>query len=138
MNVGLSLHAPRELRRSLEAAHAGSMERWLLKDLLLCASELVANAVVHSGCPGGDCLNVRATVSDGVLRLEVIDNGAGVRELKPRSTTPPSGLGYLELLTDRWSSYVDNSFHVWFEIDVVVRDRLVWRSLDPVAAVEGR
>jgi hypothetical protein len=58
-------------------------------------------------------------VNDGVLRVEVTDNGVGMDALVPRSMTPPSGLGYLELLSDRWSSRANHSVHVWFEIDVV-------------------
>jgi anti-sigma regulatory factor (Ser/Thr protein kinase) len=92
-----------------------------LDDLTILASEVVTNAVQHSGCPHGDPLHVRTTVLDGVLRMEVTDRGAGVEMLAPRSIDPPSGLGFLQMLSDRWSSRISNSFLVWFEIDVVSR-----------------
>src|SRR6478672_6521107 len=117
MTLALSLGAPREVRHWLEAQYRGSMDRSLLDDLTLLSSEMVTNAVQHSGCPRGDPLTVCTTVDHGVLRVEVTDNGVGTGELVPRSLTPPSGLGYVELLSDRWSSRANDSFHVWFEID---------------------
>ena len=67
------------------------MDRSLLDDLTLLASEVVTNAVQHSGCPQGDPLTVCTTVDNGVLRVEVTDNGVGVAALVPRSMAPPSG-----------------------------------------------
>ena len=52
---------------------------------------------------------------------KVGDEGSGLASLEPRSLNPPSGLGYLEILSDRWSSHQTDSFHVWFEIDVTAR-----------------
>jgi hypothetical protein len=37
--------------------------------------------------------------------------------LTPRSVEPPSGLQFVELLSDRWDGSKVNSFHVWFEIN---------------------
>jgi anti-sigma regulatory factor (Ser/Thr protein kinase) len=122
VTVALSLDAPRTVRHSLEAQYVGSMERSLLDDLTLLASEVVTNAVQHSGRPNGDPLDVQTTVIDGVLRLEVTDRGVGVHELEARSLKPPSGLGYVEILSDRWSSRANGSFQVWLEIDVVSRE----------------
>ena len=124
LTLALSVHAPRQVRHSLEARYVDSMERSLLDDLTLLASEVVTNAVQHSGCPQGDPLDVQTTVLDGVLRLEVTDRGAGMGTLAPRAIDPPSGLGYLQILSDRWSSRVNGSFRVWFEIDVVSRTML--------------
>jgi anti-sigma regulatory factor (Ser/Thr protein kinase) len=129
--VTLSRQAPREVRHSLEARYRESMERALLDDVTLLTSEVVTNAVQHSGCPDGDPLTVRARVADGTLRVEVVDQGSGVDGLTPRSLEPPSGLGYLHLLSDRWASEVGNSFHVWFEIDVETRTMLFRAPTDP-------
>lgn len=127
MLFGLSMHAPRQVRHSLEARYAGSMERSLLDDVTLLSSEVVTNAVQHSGRPDGDPLTFESSVIDGVLRVEVTDEGRGVLHLQPRAINPPSGLGYVEILSDRWSSHVNGSFHVWFEIDVTSRSML-WRK----------
>lgn len=121
LTVELSLQAPREVRHSLEARYAGSIERSLLDDVTLLASEMVTNAVQHSGRPDGDLLTFESSVVDGVLRVEITDEGRGVPRLEPRAIAPPSGLGYLEILSDRWSSHLNHSFHVWFEIDVASR-----------------
>ena len=118
LTVALSLQAPREIRHSLEARYAGAMERSLLDDVTLLASEVVTNAVQHSGRPDGDPVTLESSVVDGVLRVEITDEGQGVIRLEPRATDPPSGLGYVEILSDRWSSRLNDSFHVWFEIDV--------------------
>ena len=54
----------------------------------------------------------------------MVDGGKGVTPLRPRSQVLPSGLRYVELLSDRWGSDVANRFHVWFEIDVVANPLL--------------
>jgi hypothetical protein len=97
------------------------MERSLLDDVKIMASEVVTNSVHHSGRPHGDPISLTANVSGGVLRVEVIDQGSGTHPLEPRSTTPPSGLKMVAILSDRWSSRRDHSFHVSFEIDVTAR-----------------
>ena len=118
MMLALSVDAPRQVRDSLELQYAGTMERSLLDDLRLLASELVSNAVIHSGRPTGDSLTLETSIVDDVLRVEVTDGGEGVLLLTPRTTSPPSGLGLVEMLSDRWSSRQNDAFHVWFEIDV--------------------
>jgi len=124
VTVALSLHAPSQVRRSLESRYSESMDRPLLDDVVLLTSEMVTNAVQHSGRPDGDPLSVQASVSDGVLRIEVADLGHGVYNLEVGSVDPPSGLRFVQLLSDRWSSRINGSFRVWFEIDVVSRSVL--------------
>lgn len=124
MTVALSCRAPAAVRDSLETRYASTMDRSLLDDVKIMASELVTNAVQHSGRPDGDPLSLSATVADGVLHVDVGNEGSGVPSLEPRSLCPPSGLGYLEILSDRWSSHQTDSFHVWFEIDVTSRTLL--------------
>ena len=119
MSLRLSLHAPRQARRALAERCADSTELSLLDDVTMLTSEIVSNAVLHSGRPDGDEILVEARVSERVFRVEVTDNGRGVETLEPLSREPPSGLGYVHLLSDRWSSRQGDSFHVWFEIDVV-------------------
>ena len=118
MTLALSLRAPRAIRDSLEAEYGLTMDRGLLDDVKVMTSEAVTNAVIHSGRPDGDPISVTSTVTDGVLHVEVADEGRGVSNLSARSLEPPSGLGFLEILSDRWSSHQNGRFHVWFEIDV--------------------
>jgi anti-sigma regulatory factor (Ser/Thr protein kinase) len=124
VTLALSLRAPSDVRGWLKQRYVESMERSLLDDVTLLTSEVVTNAVQHSGCPEGDPLIVRASLVDDALRVEVTDQGIGLAQLTPRSMKPPSGLGFVHLISDRWSSAIGNSFHVWFEINVVTRSLL--------------
>jgi anti-sigma regulatory factor (Ser/Thr protein kinase) len=124
VTLALSNFAPSEIRRSLRARYRDSMEQSLLDDVTVLASEIVTNSVVHSGRPRGDAITVTATTIDGTLRVQVEDRGKGVHNLEPASIEPPSGLGYVQRLSDRWSSRSNGSFQVWFEIDVVNRTML--------------
>jgi anti-sigma regulatory factor (Ser/Thr protein kinase) len=128
MTTALTLRAPGAIRASLEARYATTMDRSLLDDVKVMASEMTSNAIRHSGRPDGDPLSISASVTDGVLHVEVGDQGHGVATLKPRSLDPPSGLGYLEILSDRWSSRQNTSFCVWFEIDVTSQTLLTRTS----------
>ena len=128
VTVPLSPQAPRQVRDSLKQRYLESMERSLLDDVTLLTSEIVTNSVQHSGCPEGDPLIVRSATVDDALRVQVTDQGQGVTTLTPRSMDPPSGLGFVQLVSDRWSSRVGNSFHVWFEIDVVTRSSVLHRA----------
>ena len=49
VSVALSVHAPGQARHSLEAQYLESMERSLLDDVTLCASEVVTDAVRRFG-----------------------------------------------------------------------------------------
>jgi anti-sigma regulatory factor (Ser/Thr protein kinase) len=124
MMVALSAQAPGAVRGTLETRYAATMDRALLDDVKVMASEIVTNAVRHSGRPDGDPLSLSTTVIDGVLHVEVGDEGLSVATLEPRSIDPPSGLGFLEILSDRWSSSRNGSFRVWFEVDVTSRTML--------------
>ena len=119
MTVPLSRHAPRQVRHSLEARYADAMDRSLLDDIQLMASEIATNSVQHSDRADGDPLAMRSSLVGGVFRVELKDRGSAVQPLEPRSTDPPSGLGLVERLSDRWGSN-NGSCHVWFEIDVTL------------------
>ncbi len=116
-SIPLSSSAPGTARRSFDGL-TGLVEASLLDDLRLLTSEIVTNAVQHSGCPQGDPITVDTALGKDVMRIEVLDQGDGVGSLRPRSSSPPSGLGYVNVLSDRWASVIVNSFQVWFEIDV--------------------
>lgn len=114
MIVELSIHAPSEVRTSLDR-YEGGIEAGLLDDVRLVSSELVSNAVLHSGRQHGDPIEYRFNILPGKLRVQVLDQGTGAPHLKPRA--PQSGLGMVEKISDRWSSDTDGSFNVWVEID---------------------
>src|SRR3954447_5377964 len=118
MTVPFSNEVPRQVRADLETRWGATLDRPLLDEVKMMASELVGNALVHSGRPVEDPLTLSIKITDDVLRLEVIDQGRGVEHLTPRQTFPASGPQCVDLLSDRWGSKHENSFHVWFEIDV--------------------
>jgi hypothetical protein len=117
VTIPLSGHAPGQARHALDR-YRERIEEGVLDDLRLLTSELVSNAVTHSRRGEGDPITVTFTLASERIRVEVVDRGEGVVELRPRSIAPPSGLQFVELISDRWSSLISNSFHVWFEIDV--------------------
>ncbi|MCW2813715.1 MAG: ATP-binding region ATPase domain protein [Nocardioides sp.] len=110
----------------------GRLHEWGLADdavdaAVLCLSELVTNAVVHTGAPS----EVRAVLEDDVLTVIVRDRGS------PRGSRPPSdgddgddgdvadplrvhgrGLGLVASLASRWGSELDEvGTTVWFVLD---------------------
>ena len=129
ITVPLSVKAPGDVRRALETGFVESMDRSLLDDVIVMASELVTNSVEHSGQPEGDQITLISEVTDGVFRLAVIDGGVGMDDpLLSDPSKPPSGLGFVEVLSDRWSAIRGQSFHVWFEIDVLHRRNILCRA----------
>jgi anti-sigma regulatory factor (Ser/Thr protein kinase) len=116
LTIPLSVEAPRRTRQSFDR-YSGAIEETLLDDLRLLSSEIVTNAVQHSGCPQGERLRIEVTTARDLIRVDVIDGGKRTKPVRARSQTPPSGLQYVELLSDRWSSGPTASFRVWFEID---------------------
>ena len=118
LTVGLSVDAPRQARHSL-AVYREQIEESVFDDLCVLTSELVTNAVQHSGRPPRDPIAITVTPGPDILRVDVTDGGACTTPLRARSFEPPSGLQYVELMSNRWGSEADNdTCRVWFEIDV--------------------
>ncbi|MFJ2867092.1 ATP-binding protein [Kitasatospora sp. NPDC087314] len=145
-----------QLAVQADPAEVGRARRWVLSRLLnhgldpdapvaetvvLVVSELVTNAVVHTGCPAvlRLCLPVEedpaAGEPPGPLRVEVAD--ASQAAPAPRhagadeDATNGRGLELVELLCERWGWYPDGSGkRVWCEIGAEAR------SADPLAGVD--
>jgi anti-sigma regulatory factor (Ser/Thr protein kinase) len=86
-----------------------------LENARLLVSELVANAVEHVEEDGE--LELRVALSDGVLRVEVLDPGPGF-EPRPRPADSDRGWGlhFTERLAVRWAADRDERARVWFEL----------------------
>ena len=85
---------------------------------VLCLSEVVTNAVVHTGQPS----EVRALLEDGVLTVSVRDQGvgytAGSVDADPLRVHG-RGLELVDALASRWGSEVDNvGMTVWFVFEL--------------------
>ncbi len=81
---------------------------------ILCLSEVVTNAVVHTGQPS----EVRVLLEEGVLTVSVRDEGIGYSS-GPSDSDPlrvhGRGLELVDALSARWGSEVDNvGMTVWF------------------------
>jgi anti-sigma regulatory factor (Ser/Thr protein kinase) len=110
-------HAPLAVREILAGVHDG---HWSLEDGLLVASELVTNAVRHSGC--GDEHNLRVDIARraGSLLIAVHDPGLSATTAEPpladRSEPGGWGLQIIDRLSARWGSERPDGYRVWAEL----------------------
>lgn len=114
---------PRIARRQIQGALGGKIEPRLLGDVLLVASELVGNSVVH-GRPGPDGrLELRVALDGSRVRLEAIDGGRRLRRPRrslrsPERATGGRGLRLVDALSDRWGVRSGRPTVVWAELDL--------------------
>ena len=115
------LEAVPAARRALQEL-APVLEPELLENMSLLVSELVTNSIRYAGTPASASVELRASVFDDRVRVEVTDHGPGFEaRARDPSTQHESGWGlYLvDQLSDRWGvSRVDGTA-AWFEIDRV-------------------
>jgi Histidine kinase-like ATPase domain len=112
----LSRRAPALARRRL-VEYRAALEPGLYDDLRIVTSELVSNAVLHSGKAEGDPITVTTTLSANVFRIEVIDWADVISVLQPIHERR-SGLAYVGIVSDRWAGSATTPFSVWAEFDV--------------------
>jgi len=110
----------------VEPKAAGAARRLLVAEGLdpdldhtvcLLVSEIVTNAVRHSGASGGDRVVLAARLNRDFARIEIRDPGPGF-DPAIRHGAPGFGLRMLDALASRWG--VDRDEHgtrVWFEVD---------------------
>lgn len=89
-------------------------------DLALVFTELVTNAIRHTGLGPRDGIEVHMTLGRDVVAGAVVDSGPG---FDPDRLAPAAGLGggfglfIVERLTKRWGvDLSDNRTRVWFEL----------------------
>ena len=123
--LGLSLRcdrrAPALARRALEGALDAPPR--VLDDARLVATELVNNAVLHSGCAADDIIRVMAQVDDGYLIISVQDPGLWTGRtptLRRRNDSEPGGLGLriVQQIAHRWGAERPNGHRVWAALPV--------------------
>jgi anti-sigma regulatory factor (Ser/Thr protein kinase) len=88
--------------------------------LLLLVSEVVSNAVLHSGGPSDARITVTATVTPEVVKVAVTDAGEGFTpaERDPTRIDGGYGLYLLEKAASRWGVDETRPTRVWFEVPV--------------------
>jgi anti-sigma regulatory factor (Ser/Thr protein kinase) len=107
--------APAAVREAIRALDVG----WLAGDAMLVASELVTNAVIHSGCTPSDRLEVGIQVDRDHLLISVRDPGSSGRAARLREDDDAfggMGLRVVEQLARHWSSERGDGHRVWAEL----------------------
>jgi anti-sigma regulatory factor (Ser/Thr protein kinase) len=103
-------------RRALDGLE-DRLEASVFYDASLCVSELVTNAVLHSGADVEDELELRVTIADENLRVTVVDHGSGFDPKEPVSGDESGwGLYIVDRLSHAWGVERDPHTAVWFEI----------------------
>jgi serine/threonine-protein kinase RsbW len=103
-----------EVTRSL----AQRITNGALEDVRLLITELITNALRHSGITSDDLIGVRAELFDGTVRIEVHDPGRDgpVEVRKPGLRGGGYGLFLVERLTNQWGVERRNGTTVWAEL----------------------
>jgi two-component sensor histidine kinase len=107
--------APSRARTAIGGLN-GSLEG-VAQPVRLLVSELVTNSVKHGAAGPEDAIELKLTASPEKVRVEVADNGPGIRP--PARRDRPGGFGFMlvERLADRWGVLAERGTRVWFEID---------------------
>ena len=94
---------------------------WLVGDAMLVASELVSNAVIHSGARSNELLDVHVELGDDRLLISVRDPGRSGRIAEPRPDDDAFGglgLRLVQQLSQRWGTERTDGQRVWAELTV--------------------
>jgi anti-sigma regulatory factor (Ser/Thr protein kinase) len=111
--------APGSVRQALEQLDCVG---WMMGDVMLVASELVTNAVRHSGCRPEHSVHVSACLGSDSIRISVDDPGlSGVSaDIRALSDFAAGGMGLIivDELADSWGAARDDRYRVWAELAV--------------------
>lgn len=110
--------APGAARTAL-CALGGRVDAGTLDTSQLLVSELITNSVTH-GPDGGSAIELRASVRDGRLRVEVADEGEGIDPAAFNGEDDSMlhwGLFLVDRMADRWGTERTPQASVWFELD---------------------
>jgi anti-sigma regulatory factor (Ser/Thr protein kinase) len=109
--------APALGRRALEPFRSRVPVR-TFEDLLLVATEMISNAVVHGGLTERDSIWLRVRRRPSLTRLEVEDHGVGFGRKGPVSPGDVGGRGFMIIarLSERWGLESDGLTLVWCEL----------------------
>lgn len=110
--------AVRAARRVVERAGRG-LDDEARRRLALVVTELVANAVRHSGGQAPFWIGLEISVDGTAVRVEVTDPGGGFEPPPvPASAVRESGFGLVlvDTLSDRWGVEGGESTTVWLEL----------------------
>jgi anti-sigma regulatory factor (Ser/Thr protein kinase) len=113
VSTGIDLRLSGGARAASAARHALDP---LVHDL---ESELVTNSIRHSGVRRRGSIELRVTVTDRLVRVEVCDPGPGFEARVAIPTVGQAdgwGLFLVEQIADRWGVRGGDLTCVWFEL----------------------
>lgn len=110
LRLSPDVDAPAAARRALRTLPLGETAN----DVLLLASELVTNAVLHAGLSADQVIELDADCeAGGATRVTVRDHGRG---FQPGGPANGNGLLMMAALTPDWGVAQDGETRVWFEV----------------------
>jgi anti-sigma regulatory factor (Ser/Thr protein kinase) len=120
MRLDATPDAAGRVRAAVTAALNRSLPREVVENVLMVATELVSNSVMHAGLPPGDQIAFRLR-AERRIRVEVEDSGRGFGGGEPQAVDPgrdPGGRGLpiVELLSEEWGVREDDGVVVWAEL----------------------
>jgi anti-sigma regulatory factor (Ser/Thr protein kinase) len=118
-SLPLSTRAPRSARGLLDSL-GPLVPGPILDRVRLVVSELVTNAVKHSGLAEGAPIDVRILAGTEKVRIEVMDDGRGFTTGERHRASLRSGWGLhlVEGVSDRWGVQVNDHTYAWAEFDL--------------------
>jgi serine/threonine-protein kinase RsbW len=119
MELERNVRAPAIARAAVSAQlQAKGADGSFGQTVVLLVSEVVSNAVRHSGGPPDATIGLEATVTEDHVRVAVTDAGEGFtpRPRDPERLGEGYGLFLLEKASRRWGVEHDGATTVWFEL----------------------
>lgn len=115
LDVPCDEHAPGIVRQALSDVPDAP---WAIGDAMLVASELVTNAVLHSGCKDDHDIKVSVGIREERLVIAVVDPGlsGGDARMRENPTFGGFGLQIVDQLADNWGSERTHGHRVWAEV----------------------
>lgn len=115
-----NVRAPAIARSAVsEQLSAAGIDGAFGQTVVLLVSEVVSNAVRHSGAPDQAAISLEASITGAAVRIAVTDAGEGFtpRPRDPERLGEGYGLYLVEKAARSWGVDSDGGTTVWFELE---------------------